>query len=131
MHALLAKRLMEKEAIRQYTEFEAYYNAHGLSCVAYARLLGRFRITAARVCRRGAEVVFEAQHCDDTSSVYRFTNAQIVSLDGMPPARLTAIYNFSATGEDINAGKRRGRKPRAKPAEATPSDASPVSAAIA
>jgi hypothetical protein len=111
MQAMLAKKLVEKGVIRQYTEFEAYYNAHGLSCVDDARLLGRFRITAAKLSRSTAEVVFEAKHSDSLAP-YRFTNAQIVTLDGMPPARLAAIYNLTLAGDEIATGKRRGRKPR-------------------
>lgn len=108
------KRLVEKGAIRQYTEFEAYYNAHGLSCVSDARLLGRFRITAAKLSKSTSEVVFEAEHSEGRAA-YRFTSAQIVTLDGMPPARLAAIYNLTLSGDEISVGKRRGRKPRRRP----------------
>jgi hypothetical protein len=117
MHPLLVKRLVEKGAIRQYTEFEAYYHAHGLSCVSNARLLGRFRITAAKLSKLTSEVVFEAEHSGDRAA-YRFTNAQIVTLDGMLPDRLAAIYHLSLSGDDLVVGKRRGRKPRLRPVAA-------------
>jgi hypothetical protein len=44
--------------------------------------------------------VFEAQLCSHTQSVYRFTHANILSVDGMSPERLAAIYHMGPTGED-------------------------------
>ena len=115
MEALLAKKLIEKGAIRQDTEFEAFYFTHGLSCLASSRLLGRFHITAATYSKEKSQVIFEALSGDKRER-YKFTNDQIISLDGMPPARLAAIYNLSARGDDVAVGRRRGRKPRQPPA---------------
>lgn len=111
MQALLAKRLVEKGAIRQHTEFEAHYNVHGLSCLDDAQTVAQFRVIAARVCWDRAEVVFEAELCSDYSVVYRFTNAHILSVDGMSPARLAATYHLSPTGEDVAIPK----KPTGRP----------------
>ena len=111
MEALLAKKLVEKGAIRQNTEFEALYFAHGLSCLANSQLLGTFRVNAAKFSKDRNQVIFEALN-GDNKEIYRFTNDQVVSLDGMPPQRVAAIYNLTTRGEDVAIGKRRGRKPK-------------------
>ena len=111
MHMMLAKKLIEKGAIRQNTEFEAYYNTHGLSCIADARTIGVFRIRKASISKHQDKVIFEGM-IDESSQPYYFTNEEIITLDGMPPTRLASIYNLTSQGEEEIKSKRRGRKPR-------------------
>jgi len=108
---LLAKKLLEKGVIRENTEFEAYYNAHYLSCQKNAQILGKFRIVSARMSGDKSRIIFEGLS-DDDKLRYFFSNDDIVTLDGMAPARVASIYNLNAKGEDLAAGKRRGRKPK-------------------
>jgi hypothetical protein len=112
MNVLLAKKLIENGAIRQSTELEAYYNAHGLSCVDNSNIIGKFTLVAARYAEKETEIIFECLS-EDGLKPYRFTNKEVLSLDGMPPDRVASIYNLKDNGEEMTGcGKRRGRKPK-------------------
>jgi hypothetical protein len=106
----LAKRLVEKGAIREDTEIEAYYRGHSLSCLDDARLIGRFKLKVAKLSADKTQMIFEALSPD--RRVYRLSNDDVVNLDGMPPDRLASIYNLNIRGEDVAPGKRRGRRPK-------------------
>jgi len=108
MEAMLARKLIEKGAIRQNTIFEAYFRTHGLSCVSDAIQLGKFKLIAAKAAKDNSRVVFEGI-LDDV--VYKFTNKEILSIDGMPPDRLAAIYDLNINGDPlVFTGKRRRKK---------------------
>lgn len=116
MDAFLAKRFVERGIIRGHTEFEAYFKVHSLSGDENERQLGTFRITAAKFSQERQQMIFEAQH-PDTKRPYRFTNRDVISLDGMSPECIAGVFNLSATGEDMPEPKKKGRKPRVPPAE--------------
>ena len=73
-------------------------------------------LRGARFSEGTSQVMFDAVHRDcapAAPAAFRFSNEDVVSIDGMPADRLASIYHLSATGQDVAAGKRRGRKPRA------------------
>lgn len=108
----LAKKLIEKGAIRQNTEIEAYFNANGLSCLCNNRLVGRFKISSAKISKDKNYVIFESQSEDNKK--YRFTNEDVLLLDGMLPEKIAVVYDLNIDGNDIKMGKRRGRKPKSQ-----------------
>lgn len=107
MNSLLAKKLIEKGAIRQGTKIEIWYNAHGLSCVDNANITGNFIIDKATYTKD--DVIFYSNYLTNNK---RILSEQIIAIDGMDINRFSKIYNLTINGEDIALTKRRGRKPK-------------------
>lgn len=116
MHPSLMKKLIAKGAIRQGTEFQAYYRAPYLSGMNNARVLERFVIQSARVSADGKSVSLEAVGGSNPRPM-RFDSYEIVTIDGMPPQKFAGIYALSMAGGDVAQGKRRGRPPKKLVAE--------------
>lgn len=110
MQPLLARKLIDKGAIRQGTEFEAYHTAPYLSSLNTARVVKRFVIHAARVLGDGS-VAFDA-YVDPDPTLYRLSCSDVLSIDGMDEKRFAGIYALTVAGDDIAQGKRRGRRPK-------------------
>lgn len=111
MNPRLARKLIDKGAIRQGTEFEAYYRAPSLSCAQSARILERFVVQGARVSADGNAVVLEAVGgCSPLPQ--RFDSKDIVTIDGMSAQRFCGIWGLAYSGNDVAQGKRRGRRPK-------------------
>jgi hypothetical protein len=111
MNSLLAKKLIEKGAIRQGTVFEATYKAYGLSCTNNNLITGEFILHSASVNKDGV-VVFQV--LDETSHPRRIDSDSVSKMDGMDIQRVAEIYSLAESGSDVKAeGKRRGRKPKA------------------
>ena len=104
----MAKKLIEKGAIRQGTVFEASYKTNGLSCVNNSVIVGEFILITAKASPEG--VIFEA--LDEKNIPRRINTADVTSLDGMDVARVAAIYNLADEGSEVKTAKRRGRKPK-------------------
>ena len=111
MHTQLAKKLIEVGAIRENTEFQAHYRAHGLSCISNSLLIGTFLLKKAIFSNSQQKVFFEGS-IGDATEVYRFSDKEILSLDGMPIERVAEIYDLYENGEEKKKAKRRGRKPK-------------------
>lgn len=110
MNPLLAKKLIERGAIRQGTIFQAYYKAHGLSGLNDSSILESFYIHSAGI-RPDGTVCFTA-YDSEKKEIRRFMSTEIITMDGMDIQRTAKTYNLAVDGNDAVSGKRRGRKPR-------------------
>ena len=115
MNPTLTAKLIEKGVIRFNTEIDAYYNGIDIAGVAQARTPGNFTIVGAR--KKADSFLFEVRNTIDGSR--RIITCEEVNLvDGMEPERFAEIYGLTAEGVEIKQGKRRGRKPKLRTAEA-------------
>lgn len=115
MHLRLAKRLIEKGAIRAGSEIEALYEAQGhFGCVG-GKLTGQFTVVGARVASDGNVLFLARGH--KTATTLRIPCGDVLLVDGMAPSRLASSTNLTLRGEDIPEGKRRGRPPKRKLAD--------------
>lgn len=113
MNAMMIKKLIERDIIRQGTEIEVFHYGHGLSCQSDVLTKGTFSIQSASVISDGANIIFTGRS-QETGKICRFESEQIMTLDGMTADRLAAIYSMTEDGEEIKQGKRRGRRPKAQ-----------------
>jgi hypothetical protein len=109
VNSSLARKLIEKGAIRQGTVFEANYNAFGLSCVNSTETMGEFILMAAKALKDGT-LIFEA--IDEKDFLCRVNSIDVTRMDGMDIERVAEIYGLAETGSDVKVAKRRGRKPK-------------------
>lgn len=110
MNPKLARRLIEKGAIREHTVFEAHYKTKGLSCVEDSDIVGQFVILAAKTNQDG-HIILEARP-ENGKNKFRFTSSEILMIDGMDIMRFAGTYDLNMDGSDMAVMKRRGRRPR-------------------
>jgi hypothetical protein len=115
MNLNLLNQLIEKNIIRTDTEIEAYYGARDLSGAVLSLTRGSFYVADIEKVEEG--FVFRAASTVD-GKMRRIHSNHLIKIDGMTPERLGEVYSLNAKGEAVKQGKRRGRKPRVKTAEA-------------
>lgn len=113
MNINLTKQLINRNVIRSGTEVTAYYRGVGLSGASVVKSVGTFTVSRAAI--REDDVIFEAASTVDGQTT-RLSASAVILLDGMDPARMAGIYGLSGEGETLQQGKRRGRKPKVRPA---------------
>lgn len=111
MNTELVHKLIEKGAIKERTEIEAYYNGKDLSGARIARVRGTFIVKKALRLAEG-RIAFVGSSIID-GHPEQFVSDDILMIDGMDPERFANIYGFDDTGNVLRQGKRRGRKPKA------------------
>ncbi len=115
MNPTLTAKLIEKGVLRFNTEIDAFYNGIDIAGVAQARTPGNFTIVGAR--KKEGVFLFEVRNTIDGSKRV-ISSDDVNMIDGMEPERFAEIYGLTEEGVDIKQGKRRGRKPKDRSAEA-------------
>lgn len=110
MKTELVQKLIEKSAIKQRTEIEAYYKGMDLSGARIARVRGNFIVLGARLVE--GRIWFDGLSTIDGRRD-RFLAEDILLIDGMDPERFAQNFGLNMEGEPLRQGKRRGRKPKA------------------
>ena len=110
MKTELVQKLIEKGAIKQRTEIEAFFKGIDLSGARMARVRGNFIVLGARAAE--GVISFDGLSTIDGKRE-RFLAEDILMIDGMDPERFANIYGLNMEGETLVQGKRRGRKPKA------------------
>jgi hypothetical protein len=105
----LVQKLIEKGAIKQRTEIEAYYKGIDLSGARLARVRGNFIVLGARLVE--GRISFDGLSTIDGTRE-RFLADDILMVDGMDPERFAHNFGLDINGETLRQGKRRGRKPK-------------------
>lgn len=109
MHYNLAEALVSKGVIRYDTEVEAKCITTDLSGIKQIERIYNFLVK--RVIKQiNGEIVFDLAHQDGRRCKLRAEN--VLTIDGMDPARIATVYNLKADGSEKTTGKKRGRKPK-------------------
>lgn len=105
----LLQKLVERNIVKATTEVEALYRSFGIDGLETVASVATFVITAIEP--RGEGFVFEVV---DVAHGRRrkIHSAHVRRIDGMDGRRIGATYGLSETGEQLNLGRRRGRKPK-------------------
>lgn len=117
MNISLVKKLISSGVIRQNTEIEAVYKGVDISGRAIAPTRGTFFVQNVKINSEREMIFFQTISTVD-GAPRTILAEEIDTIDGMPVERLACIYGIDATGGKIEQGKRRGRRPRAKIAQA-------------
>lgn len=112
MLEVLARALIERRVLTTETELEIAYKGMDIGGGRTVRSQGTF--TIKDVSATEEKVVFQLISTID-GSVRTATSEQILTIDGMDPARYASVYGIKANGGSAAQQKRRGRKPKPKP----------------
>lgn len=111
MDARLARKLVERGAIRVGTEIEAEHTSQDHFSGAGFRTTSAFAVTSVTVAESG--LFFIGRRLRD-SAIMRIPCEAVKALDGMEPHRVAGAFGITARGDDIPPGKRRGRPPKSE-----------------
>jgi len=116
MDKTLTSRLLEKKLINTNTEVTARYRGVSVSGDPSVRSQEVFTVETV-LGEQSDDICFAVVSTRDGSR-RTITHKQIIEIDGMHPSRFAAVYNIKADGAAANVGKRRGRKPKDRSAQA-------------
>lgn len=105
----LFETLVNANIVTKDTEVNAYYKGKDIGGDTVVQTTGTFVIVDIQPATQGYKVLV-ASTVDGVRRILPST--AIFMIDGMDPARLAGTYGFSATGNTVKQGKRRGRKPK-------------------
>lgn len=112
MKTEVIKKLIDKGAIKRETEIEATYKAKDLGGGQLSNSSGSFVIMNAILT--GEKITFDT--VDTRWGTRQLIHAEnVITIDGMDPARFANIFGLNENGDPLKLGKRRGRKPKIKP----------------
>jgi len=109
MDARLARKLVERGAIRAGMEIEAEHTAQDHFSGAGFRTTSAFAVISVVVNEQG--LFFVARRLRDSTTL-RIPCEAVKALDGMAPMRFAGAFGVTSKGEDIPPSKRRGRPPK-------------------
>lgn len=116
MDVKLAEALINKGVLPAGTEVESHYRAAGLGGITTVPVTGYFSIVHS-IVRESGKIFFVLASLSDGKQT-KVPAASIINIDGMDPARFASVYGIKADGSAAKQGKRRGRKPKDRSAEA-------------
>lgn len=118
LHTKLARVLIERKILQKGSIIEAYYSTKGISGVCDASVLGTFKLNGAKATQEW--VFFDTIGPEDKP--FRIRCDYIISLDGMPIARIAESHQLTEAGEPVIPASRRGRKKKDEDAETDAED---------
>lgn len=116
MDKTLTIKLLEKNLINANTEVTARYRGVSVSGDNSVRSQEVFTVEAI-VDANAEDIEFRVISTRDGSRRV-IKHQQIMEIDGMHPTRFAAVYDIKADGAAATVGKRRGRKPKDRSAQA-------------
>lgn len=127
MQPLLARRLIEKQALLTGTRVLAGYYGHGLAGAGTAWVTALFVVRRAYVSPAGEAVILgvSGEEGAPARPPVRLGATDVVRLDGMAPDRFARLFQLNEAGEELPPVRRRGRRRKAERGLVAPATPAP------
>jgi hypothetical protein len=113
MDSNLAEALLNKGVLKQDTEIDAVHTVSDMAGLPTVTKEDTFTVVQAK---KGDQRVWVLATRNSDGRRVQLPDTAITRIDGMDPDRCAKAFNLRADGSKARTGKKRGRKPKHRPA---------------